>query len=108
MSEKSTAAKTAGKVWIGVDIGGTKTAVVLCSEPPAILDRIAFPTLPERGPDHPLTRIRQAIHQMIQTNELRPGQIDAIGISCGSPLDRPRSFTCRASPPESAVARSHH
>ncbi len=90
MSEKLNSPKTAGKVWIGVDIGGTKTAVVLCSEPPAILERIAFPTLPEHGPDHALTLIRQTIHQMIQTHELRPGQVEAIGISCGGPLDRKR------------------
>jgi glucokinase len=92
MSEKSNAAKTAGKVWIGVDIGGTKTAVVLCFQPPAIVDRVTFPTLPERGPDHALTMIQQAIHRMIQTHELHPGQIDAIGISCGGPLDRKRGL----------------
>ena len=43
--------KEAGKVWIGVDIGGTKTAVVLSSEPPAMLARIEFATLPGQGPD---------------------------------------------------------
>lgn len=101
MSEKSNAAKTAGKVWIGVDIGGTKTAVVLCSQPPAIVDRVIFPTLPERGPDPALTRIRQAIHRMIQAHELRPGQTDAIGISCGGPLDRKRGLI--QSPPNLAT-----
>ena len=90
MSEERNTAKIAGKVWIGVDIGGTKTAVVLCSEPPAILQRVAFPTLPERGPDYALELVRQTIHQMIRTHALRPGQIEAIGVSCGGPLDRKR------------------
>jgi glucokinase len=90
MSEEQISDKTASKVWIGVDIGGTKTAVILCSEPPAILKRVAFPTLPERGPDHALALIRQTIHQMIQKHQLRPEQIEAIGISCGGPLDRKR------------------
>ncbi|MGC1870644.1 MAG: ROK family protein [Acidobacteriaceae bacterium] len=90
MSDERSSARTANKVWIGVDIGGTKTAVVLCSKPPAILDRVAFPTLPERGPDYTLTRIRQAIHQMIRSHGLFPEQIEAIGISCGGPLDRKR------------------
>lgn len=90
MTEDDCFVKTGSKVWIGVDIGGTKTAVVLCCEPPAILKRVAFPTLPEHGPDHALTLIRQTIHQMIQTYELRPGQFEAIGISCGGPLDRKR------------------
>ena len=90
MSEEKSHVKIASKVWIGVDIGGTKTAVVLCSELPLMLDRIAFPTLPEHGPDHALTLIRQTIRQVIQTHELHPGQIEAIGISCGGPLDRKR------------------
>ncbi len=90
MSEQKNSANTASKLWIGVDIGGTKTAVVLCSEPSAILKRVAFPTLPEHGPEHALTLIRQTIHQIIQTHQLRPEQIGAIGISCGGPLDRKR------------------
>ncbi|HTU51031.1 MAG TPA: ROK family protein [Acidobacteriaceae bacterium] len=88
MSDERSSARTANKVWIGVDIGGTKTAVVLCSKLPAILDRVAFPTLPERGPDHALTLIRQAIHTLIRVHDLRSGQIEAIGVSCGGPLDR--------------------
>jgi glucokinase len=52
------------------------------------LDRIAFPTLPEHGPDYALTLIRQAIHKFIRIHELRSRQIEAIGISCGGPLDR--------------------
>ena len=90
MSDERSFTKTASKVWIGVDIGGTKTAVVLCSAPPVILDRVAFPTLPEHGPDHAMTLIRQTIHQMIRTHELAPEQVEAIGISCGGPLDRKR------------------
>ena len=38
------------RVVAGVDIGGTKTAVVLSSEPPVILARDAFPTEPEQRP----------------------------------------------------------
>jgi glucokinase len=34
--------------------------------------------------------IRQMIYTFIRTHELRPGQIEAIGISCGGPLDRKR------------------
>lgn len=90
MNEERKSATEENKIWIGVDIGGTKTAVVLCSRPPAIVDRVTFPTLPKRGPGRALQLIQQAIHRMIQTHELRPGQIGAIGISCGGPLDRKR------------------
>ncbi len=90
MNKEKNFLTAAGKVWIGVDIGGTKTAVVLCSEPPAIVERIEFPTLPESGPGRGLTLIRQTIHKFLQTYKLRPEQIEAIGISCGGPLDRKR------------------
>jgi glucokinase len=88
MTEGNALGNLAGKAWIGVDIGGTKTAVVLCFEPPAIVDRIVFATLPEHGPDRGMTLIRQSIQKLVQTHNLRSGQIEAIGISCGGPLDR--------------------
>lgn len=90
MTEGNALDKLAGKAWIGVDIGGTKTAVVLCYNPPAIVERIEFATLPERGPDRGLTLIRQSIQKLIQTHKLQPAEIEAIGISCGGPLDRRR------------------
>lgn len=92
MSEEKNSPQTGKKIWIGVDIGGTKTAVVLCSEPPAILDRAAFPTLPEQGPERALTLIRQTIHRLIQTHGIDCEQIEAIGISCGGPLDPKRGM----------------
>jgi glucokinase len=76
------------KVWAGVDIGGTKTAVVLCSATPEILARVEFPTLPAQGPDRALNLIKQAIHELVQTNGILPDQLAAIGVSCGGPLDR--------------------
>ncbi len=78
----------AKKNWIGVDVGGTKTAIVLCSEPPIILERVAFPTLPEQGPQRALDTIQKTIHQLIQKHGLAPADIAAIGVSCGGPLDR--------------------
>ena len=80
--------ETANKNWIGVDVGGTKTAIVLCSQPPIIRDRIEFPTLPDQGPERALNMIRDKIHQLIRTHGIDRKQIAAIGISCGGPLDR--------------------
>jgi N-acetylglucosamine kinase-like BadF-type ATPase len=37
MTEPSVFQKQASKTWIGVDIGGTKTAVVVSSRPPGML-----------------------------------------------------------------------
>ena len=50
-----------GKVYVGVDVGGTKTAVVLSSHPPASLARIEFATLPEQGPERALRLIVESV-----------------------------------------------
>jgi glucokinase len=74
--------------WIGVDIGGTKTAVVLSTEPPAILARIEFPTLPDQGPDRAIALIKQSIHQLLHSVRLGNARLGGIGVSCGGPLDQ--------------------
>ena len=78
----------AGKVWIGVDIGGTKTAVVLSSEPPAMLARIEFATLPGQGPDRAIDLIKQSIHSLIKSSGVDKSSLGDIGVSCGGPLDQ--------------------
>lgn len=74
--------------WIGVDIGGTKTAVVLSSAPPAMLARIEFPTLPDQGPERAIERIKQSIHKLIASSGIDGSAFGAIGVSCGGPLDQ--------------------
>lgn len=76
------------KVWIGVDIGGTKTAVVLSSHPPVMLARIEFPTLPDLGPQRAIKIIKQSIHQVIRSFGFQKSSIMCIGVSCGGPLDQ--------------------
>ncbi len=76
------------KAWIGVDIGGTKTALVLSASPPAVLERIEFPTLPAEGPARPLQLIKDGVRELLARKDFTPAEIEAIGVSCGSPLDR--------------------
>lgn len=76
------------KTWIGVDIGGTKTAVVLSSEPPAMLARIEFPTLPEQGPERAIELIKQSIRRLIDSAGLDRAGLGDIGVSCGGPLNQ--------------------
>jgi glucokinase len=73
--------------WIGVDIGGTKTAVVLSSHPPAMLGRIEFPTLPEEGPEGAIQLIKSSIRQLIDSCQVDKSTLASIGVSCGGPLD---------------------
>ena len=76
------------KTWIGVDIGGTKTAVVLSSAPPTMLERIEFPTLPEQGPDRAIELIKQSIRKLIDSTGLEASSLGPIGVSCGGPLNQ--------------------
>lgn len=82
-----------GKYIVGIDIGGTKCAVILGSAVPEkeeeceILERMSFETEAEQGPDHVIRKLIFAIHHLIAKNNLKNEQISAIGISCGGPLD---------------------
>jgi len=74
--------------WIGVDIGGTKTAVVIAHEPPAMLARIEFPTLPQQGPERAIALIKQSIYKVLHQTGIDKSRAGAIGVSCGGPLDQ--------------------
>jgi glucokinase len=73
--------------WIGVDIGGTKTAVVISHAPPTVIARVEFPTLPGKGPGQAIDRIVAAIDRMLAENKVNPASLRGIGVSCGGPLD---------------------
>jgi glucokinase len=70
---------------VGVDIGGSKTAVCVSSDAPEILWRHEFATRPEDGPEHALRGIVNAIHRGLSETGC---SAKAIGVSCGGPLDR--------------------
>jgi glucokinase len=80
------------KAWLGIDIGGTKTAVVISHEPPTMLARIEFPTLPKQGPERAIALIKQSIHEILRKTDIDKTQVGAIGISCGGPLDQRRGI----------------
>jgi glucokinase len=81
-----------GKFFLGVDVGGTKTAVLLSACPPETLGRIEFATLPELGPERAIGLILQSARELLSRNALTAASLTAIGISCGSPLDRTRGI----------------
>jgi glucokinase len=75
-------------VWLGVDVGGTKTALVLSSCPPVVLARAEFPTLPLEGPARALQVITRGARELLSGQALTEAALQGIGVSCGSPLDR--------------------
>ena len=70
---------------VGIDIGGTKTAVVLSASVPDIVWREEFPTLPAQGPKHAVETIIALVRKAMQQAK---EPVRAIGVSCGGPLDR--------------------
>jgi glucokinase len=72
---------------IGVDIGGTKTAVLASAQPPSVLERIEFPTRPARGPKPAIESIKQGIRGLLSRHLTGGAELAGIGVSCGSPLD---------------------
>ena len=80
-------------VFVGIDIGGTKTAALVSSAPPAVLGRVEFPTRPENGPEPAIRLIKQAVRRLLaQRRAGALAAIQAIGVSCGSPLDHVRGI----------------
>ena len=80
----------AKQTFAGIDIGGTKTAVVLSSEPPQIQVRLAFLTRPEKGPELAIRLIVENLTKALSSLGRNRTNLAAIGISCGSPLDSAR------------------
>lgn len=72
--------------WIaGIDIGGTKCAVSLGrthEQRIDLIDKIRFDT--PSGPEETIARFLSELRLLLETHQVR---IDAIGISCGGPLD---------------------
>ncbi|MBN1987339.1 MAG: ROK family protein [Prolixibacteraceae bacterium] len=77
--------KQTDKFYIGLDIGGTKCAVVLGDENFTVHRRIQFETRVERGYSAILEEFHQHISQLFQ--EFPKEGLARIGISCGGPLD---------------------
>ncbi len=87
------------KYTIGIDIGGTKCAVILGKAQIReqglegfILDRIAFNTESGKGPDYIIGNICSSINRIIDGNAIDKDEIAGIGISCGGPLDHIRGI----------------
>ena len=78
---------------IGIDIGGTKSGVLLAETDGAsvqFLDRKSFPTTHVQGADVVLDQLVSEAQNMLRTHALTAQDIAAAGINCGGPLDSKR------------------
>ncbi|WP_199203806.1 ROK family protein [Thermotoga sp. KOL6] len=69
-------------MFIGFDIGGTKTSVIVGNEKLEILEKVTFQTNPEKGFKNFLERLLRKAKDIVKGYG-----IDAIGVSIGGPLD---------------------
>ncbi len=72
-------------IYLGIDIGGTKCAVVAGTSDFVVLEKISFPTHTERGYKAILEEFMHQIDGMLE--RLHTYRLRRIGISCGGPLD---------------------
>lgn len=75
--------------YIGLDIGGTKCAVLLASAGNgiSIKSKLRFETRTEQGFSYTYGMLCKSIDRILTENHLLRQDIRAIGISCGGPLD---------------------
>ena len=75
------------ETWIlGIDIGGTKTAVCLAHPDGTITHELRMPSLPEQGPEDWLERSRILIAALLDRAGLALNQLAMTGISAPGPL----------------------
>ena len=78
---------------LGIDIGGTKCAVVLGKgEIPDnisdfIIDKIKFPTNVNRGYNEIVKEILSEADELLKRNNVKNTELIGVGISCGGPLN---------------------
>ena len=99
------------KVLAGIDIGGTKTAIVLSVEPPAVLGRVEFPTRPSKGPQAAITNIKKSIDDLLAAQGFDRSALLRLGVSCGGQAAS-RSFhrgwsAVRAAGTPTALSKRH-
>ena len=74
-----------GDIYLGLDIGGTKCAIVVGNGSFEILEKVMFETKTERGWEVILEEFKTNIRSLLA--KYSGFQLKRIGISCGGPLD---------------------
>ncbi len=80
------------KYRFGIDIGGTKCAVILgmdensADKKATLLKKVVYETKKTSGPDEMISLFIQSIEEIIQEFDIDKKEIAGIGISCGGPL----------------------
>lgn len=84
------------KYYLGMDIGGTKCAVVISEKnSSSVKDKIRFETRVERGWREIVAQLVASAHELLERNEAAEEDLLACGVSCGGPLDSEKGIIMR-------------
>ena len=84
------------KYYLGMDIGGTKCAVVISEKNAnSVKDKIRFETKVERGWKAIVGELIDSAREIIVRNSISTEDILACGVSCGGPLDCEKGIIMR-------------
>lgn len=84
------------KYYLGMDIGGTKCAVVISEKnSTSVKDKIRFETKVERGYSEIIAELISSALEIMQRNGIAAEDIIACGVSCGGPLDTEKGIIMR-------------
>ena len=76
------------KYYLGMDIGGTKCAVIISEKDTvSIKDKIRFDTNAERGHSEIIAQLISSARDILNRNKIDSDEVIACGVSCGGPLD---------------------
>ncbi len=75
--------------YLGIDIGGTKCAVIRGDDRGRVTDKVRFPTT---SPSETLQQIYAAADRLIREGQACGENPIAVGVSCGSPMDSRRGI----------------
>ncbi|WP_058301036.1 ROK family glucokinase [Gorillibacterium timonense] len=81
-----------GKVYVGVDLGGTSIKVGLCDENGKLLQTYEGPTGSEHGPDEVLERIAQYVRLLVDESPYNWEDVAGIGAGLAGFLDIPEGI----------------
>ena len=84
------------KYYLGMDIGGTKCAVVISEKnSTSVKDKIRFETKAERGYSEIIAELISSALEIMQRNGVSSEDVIACGVSCGGPLDTEKGIIMR-------------
>ncbi len=75
------------ETYLGMDVGGTKLAVLVGNNKGEVLEKVRRPTQARRGPWPIIDDLVEMSEEVLQKADLSLSQIDAVGVSIGGPLD---------------------